>query len=47
MNTAAAKAGQRKRLRLLGLIEKHVWVHPLDWPAVKALVDRLGKRRGR
>lgn len=42
---AEIKAAQRTRLRGLGLVEKHVWVHPLDWPALKKLAAKLRTKR--
>lgn len=28
-----------------GLERHEVWAHPLDWPAIKRLAERLMKRR--
>lgn len=35
----------RQRLEALGLKRRELWAHDLDWPAIKALADRLRKRR--
>lgn len=36
----------RQRMRAAGFVFRHVWVHPKDWPRVKALIERLiAKRR--
>jgi hypothetical protein len=35
----------RKRMRKAGFIFRHVWVHPQDWPRVKAIIERLIEKR--
>lgn len=42
---AAAKRGQRERMRLEGYILKQIWVRPSEWPLVKRHIERLAKRR--
>lgn len=42
---AQIKAAQRERKRALGLVEKHIWVHPADWPAILKRVREAIKRR--
>lgn len=44
---AERKAAERTRRRAAGFQPKEIWVHPLDWPVVKRLLDRLAKRRER
>lgn len=38
-------AALRERRKAAGLDRKEIWVHPLDWPEVKALVDEKTRRR--
>lgn len=35
----------REKRALMGLKRFDIYLHPLDWPAVKRLVARLTKRR--
>ena len=35
----------RESLKAQGLRRYDVWVKPSEWPAVKALLERLAKRR--
>lgn len=42
---AERKRDERGRMRLAGFIQRTLWVHPLDWPAVKAYVERKRKQR--
>lgn len=42
---AMRKAEERARRREAGSKPYEVWAHPLDWPIIKRLVDRLAKRR--
>lgn len=37
----------RARRREAGFQPKEIWVHPMDWPVIKRLVDKLAKRRER
>jgi hypothetical protein len=30
----------RRRMRAAGFVLRQLWVHPLDWPAVRAYVER-------
>jgi len=30
----------RRRMRAAGFVLRQLWVHPADWPAVKAYVER-------
>jgi hypothetical protein len=36
----------RDRMRAAGFILRQVWVHPKDWPRVKADIERLITKRG-
>lgn len=42
---AEYKAAERARRRESGLKPFEVWTHPMDWPVIKRLVDKLAKRR--
>jgi hypothetical protein len=47
-STAERMRELRERMRAAGFVLRQVWVHPKDWPKVKADVERLiAKRRGR
>lgn len=35
----------RERRITAGLKRFEVWAHPMDWPVIKRLVDKLAKRR--
>jgi len=39
------KAEQRAKRVTEGLKRFELWAHPLDWPAIKRLAERLAKRR--
>jgi hypothetical protein len=43
----AYSAALRERRHAAGLVRKDVWVHPEDWPAVKALVERQARARAK
>lgn len=43
--SARKKAAQRSRLRGLGLVEKHVWVDPGDWPKIQTMVRDIAIAR--
>jgi hypothetical protein len=43
--TRAYSLALRERRRAEGLVRKDVWVHPDDWPEVKALVARQARAR--
>lgn len=46
MKTAAErKRDERRRMRAAGFVLRQLWVHPLDWPAVRAYVERKRKER--
>jgi hypothetical protein len=46
MKTATErKAAERTRKRREGLRAFELWAHPLDWPAIKRLAEKLAKRR--
>lgn len=46
--TAERMRELRERMRAAGFVLRQVWVHPRDWPKVKAEIERLiAKRRGR
>ena len=48
MKTAAErKRDERRRMRAAGFVLRQLWVHPLDWPAVRAYVERKRKERHR
>jgi hypothetical protein len=34
----------RRRMRAAGFVLRQLWVHPSDWEAVKAYVERKRKR---
>lgn len=35
----------RRRMRRAGFVLRQLWVHPLDWPAVKRYVEAKRKAR--
>jgi hypothetical protein len=37
---AERQRGTRDRMRAAGFVLRTLWVHPLDWPAVRAYVER-------
>lgn len=39
------KEAERQRMKARGLKRFEAWLHPGDWPAVRALIDRLTKKR--
>jgi len=39
------KAAERERMRARGFKLAQVWVHPLDWPAVREYIDRKNRKR--
>lgn len=41
---AGRKRKERDTKRDFGLRPKEVWVHPNDWPQVRALVNQLSKK---
>jgi hypothetical protein len=43
----AYSAALRERRAKAGLVRKDVWIHPDDWPAIKAAIDRRTKARER
>ena len=51
MSPAKTTAERVAKLRLerdaLGLRRLELYAHPDDWPAIKALADRLAKRRAK
>jgi hypothetical protein len=42
---AERKRDERKRMRLAGFVLRQLWVHPADWPAVRAYVERKRQQR--
>ena len=40
-------ANLRKERTALGIERREVYAHDEDWPAIKALADRLAKRRAK
>ncbi len=42
---AQVKARQRAKKREQGFVEKHIWVHPKDWPEILKKVRESFKRR--
>ena len=51
MNTAKSPSERVAKLRAScdaqGLRRRELYAHPDDWPAIKALADRLAKRRAK
>lgn len=45
--TAQRKAAERERKAAQGLKRYEVWLHPEDWREVKAVLDRVKRRRAR
>jgi hypothetical protein len=43
---AERQRAMRERMRRQGFVLRQLWVHPLDWPAVKDIVERMRKVRG-
>ncbi|NCA72717.1 MAG: hypothetical protein EOM91_22200 [Sphingobacteriia bacterium] len=37
----------RQRRHQAGLVRKDIYVHPDDWPAIKAAIERKAKARSR
>jgi len=35
----------RRRMRAEGFVLRQMWVHPADWPAVRAYVERKRKAK--
>jgi hypothetical protein len=44
---AQRKAAERQRHAEAGLLRLELYAHPDDWPAIKALAEKLQKRRAR
>jgi hypothetical protein len=44
---AQRKAAERERRAEAGLVRLELYAHPEDWPAIKALAEKLQKRRAR
>jgi hypothetical protein len=44
---AQRKAAERERRAEAGLVRLEIYAHPDDWPAIKALAEKLQKRRAR
>lgn len=42
---AERQRAMRDRMRKAGFVLRQLWVHPLDWPAVKAYVEAKRKAR--
>jgi hypothetical protein len=42
---AERQSDTRRRMRAAGFILRQLWVHPADWPAVRAYVERKRKHR--
>jgi hypothetical protein len=34
----------RDRKRAKGLVPKHIWVYPEDWPVIKAFIDCITEK---
>lgn len=45
--TAERVAAMRERAAAAGLRRLELYAHPDDWPAIKALAEKLHRRRGR
>jgi hypothetical protein len=43
----AYSAALRERRAKAGLVRKDVYIHPDDWPAIKAVIERKAKARER
>lgn len=39
------KAAERERMKALGMKRFEAWVHPEDWPAVRAYIERKNRDR--
>lgn len=46
MQPQTKNAAWRDKQRAAGLQQKLIWVSEVEWPIVKALIDKLRKLRG-
>lgn len=45
MSPAERKRAERDRHKAAGRVRRDVWLYPADWPAVRALVEKLNGAR--
>jgi hypothetical protein len=44
-SNAQRQSAFRERMRSAGFIQRTLWVHPKDWPMIKAYIERKRKQR--